>query len=102
MIEWACDRAANRQGDLLELYCGNGNFTLPLSAHFASVLATELSKASVRAARHNLEENGVDNVHLIRMSAAEMCQAMDGVRRFRAGPARIDSPLTSSIPHVRG
>ncbi|PCO26268.1 hypothetical protein, partial [Morganella morganii] len=32
---------------LLELYCGNGNFTLPLSLKFKRVLATELAKSSV-------------------------------------------------------
>ncbi|OLO13351.1 hypothetical protein BUV99_12820, partial [Corynebacterium diphtheriae] len=26
--------------DLLELYCGNGNFTLPLSTRFRRALAT--------------------------------------------------------------
>jgi len=83
MIAWACDLASNLGGDLLELYCGNGNFTLPLSSHFGSVIATEVAKTAVRAARHNIEENGIENVHLVRMSAAEVGQAIDGVRRFR-------------------
>ncbi len=38
MLSWACDVAQENQTesptDLLELYCGNGNFTLPLSLHF--------------------------------------------------------------------
>ena len=44
MVEWACAQAEDLGGDLLELYCGNGNFTLPLSRHFDQVIATELSK----------------------------------------------------------
>ncbi|KER40700.1 tRNA (Uracil-5-)-methyltransferase family protein [Neisseria meningitidis 992008] len=28
MLEWACGAAEGLDGDLLELYCGNGNFTL--------------------------------------------------------------------------
>lgn len=83
MIEWACARAAALEGDLLELYCGNGNFTLPLSRHFDNVIATELSKTSVRAARENLSANNIDNVQIIRLSAEEVTQAMTGVREFR-------------------
>src|SRR5690606_723914 len=41
-------------GDLLELYCGNGNFTVALAPLFGRVLATEMSKTSVNAAHTNL------------------------------------------------
>jgi len=83
MIDWACSQAAGSTGDLLELYCGNGNFTLPLAAHFPHVIATEVSKLSVRAARANLADNGVDNVCLVRLSAEETAAALAGVREFR-------------------
>jgi len=83
MIEWACSQASLLHGDLLELYCGNGNFTLPLSRYFDHVIATELSKTSIRAARANISENHIDNVHLIRLSAEEVTQAMNCVREFR-------------------
>ena len=32
--------------DLLELYCGNGNFTAPMSKNFRRVLATEISRGA--------------------------------------------------------
>ncbi|MCB1687319.1 MAG: tRNA (uridine(54)-C5)-methyltransferase TrmA [Halioglobus sp.] len=83
MIEWACAKASALSGDLLELYCGNGNFTLPLASHFDNVIATELSKMSIRAARANLAENQIGNVHLLRMSAEEVTQAMNAERIFR-------------------
>ncbi|MCB1703359.1 MAG: tRNA (uridine(54)-C5)-methyltransferase TrmA [Halioglobus sp.] len=83
MIEWACEQARALPGDLLELYCGNGNFTLPLSRHFEHVIATELSKTSIRAARENLAANSIDNVQLLRMSAEEVTQAMNAQRVFR-------------------
>ncbi|MEX1058295.1 MAG: methyltransferase domain-containing protein, partial [Natronospirillum sp.] len=60
--------------DLLELYCGLGTFTLPLSQHFRRVLATEISRVSVRAAQHNLADNGIANVTVGRMSAEEFAQ----------------------------
>lgn len=92
MIEWACEQAKGLGGDLLELYCGNGNFTLPLAHHFGRVLATEVSKASIRAARANAAENGIDNVQLVRMSAEEVSAAMAGERVFRR-LAQLPTPL---------
>lgn len=83
MIEWACAQARGLTGDLLELYCGNGNLTLPLSRHFDTVIATEVSKASTRAARENLTANGITNVQMIRLSAEEVSEAMAGKREFR-------------------
>lgn len=83
MIEWACEQATTLKGDLLELYCGNGNFTLPLAQHFNNVIATELSKVSVRAARAGTEANGIENIQLVRLSAEEVTQAINGKRVFR-------------------
>ena len=70
-------------GDLLELYCGNGNFTLPLSRLFRQVLATEVSKTSVHAAQWNIAANHCPNVRIARLSAEEFTEAMQGTRSFR-------------------
>lgn len=83
MIQWACQQANDLDGDLLELYCGNGNFTLPLSRKFNNVIATELAKVSVRAARENIRVNGIDNIQMIRLAAEEVTQAMHREREFR-------------------
>jgi tRNA (uracil-5-)-methyltransferase len=83
MLQWAFDALGARDDDLLELYCGNGNFTLPLATRVRKVLATEISKTSVKAALANLADNGVDNVTLVRLSAEELTQALNGVRPFR-------------------
>ncbi len=83
MLGWARARTRNSHGDLLELYCGNGNFTLVLAQNFARVLATEVATPAVAAARHNLADNGIGNVEILRMSSEELTQAMAGVRPFR-------------------
>lgn len=83
MLAWARARAAGLGGDLLELYCGNGNFSIALAPLFARVLATEVSKASVRAAHYNLDANGTDNVALVRMSSDEISDALAGGRVYR-------------------
>lgn len=83
MLNWASSVAEGSTGDLLELYCGNGNFTLPLSRHFDKVLATEISKALIAAAQHNCERNNINNISFVRMAAEEVSAAMAGVRAFR-------------------
>ena len=82
MLGWALDVTRGSEGDLLELYCGNANFTVPLAQNFRHgsnllrvrcpqpatkpfelllghrcrrVLATEISKSSVTAAQYNIE-----------------------------------------------
>ncbi|KGK27480.1 tRNA (uridine(54)-C5)-methyltransferase TrmA [Pseudomonas plecoglossicida] len=83
MLSWAFEAIGERDDDLLELYCGNGNFTLPLATRVRQVLATEISKTSVNTALSNLDENAVDNVRLVRLSAEELTQALNEVRPFR-------------------
>ena len=83
MLSWALDVAGDNVDDLLELYCGNGNFTLPLSTRFRKVMATELAKSSVHSATANLALNNVSNVTLVRLSSEEVTQALTGVRPFR-------------------
>ncbi len=79
MLQWACDQAEKvPDGDLLELYCGLGTFTLPLSRHFRKVLATEIARTSVRAAEHNIAMNQRDNIRVGRMSAEDFAQGWHG------------------------
>ena len=82
MLEWALKATEGSTGDLLELYCGNGNFSLALARNFDRVLATEIAKPSVAAAQYNIAANHIDNVQIIRMAAEEFTQAMNGVRQF--------------------
>ncbi len=91
MLGWAAEQTADSHGDLLELYCGNGNFTSVLAANFNRVLATEISKTSVRSAEHNFAANAVDNVTVVRMSSEELSEALAGVRPFRR-LAAVDLP----------
>jgi len=94
MIEWAIKQAKKVQnqkvqnqklevkGDFVESYCGLGNFTLPLSHYFDKVLATEISKRSIYAAKENCELNNVTNVEFVRLASEEMTQALNKEREF--------------------
>ncbi len=91
MLSWANRVTQKSKGDLLELYCGNGNFSVALAKNFNRVLATEIAKASVFAAHYNIKINNIENTKIIRMSAADFIQAIKGVRPFyRLKQADID------------
>jgi len=78
MLEWAIDATRNKEGDLVEFYCGNGNFSLPLAQNFRQVVGTEISKDSVRAAQVNIEKNAIDNVSILRLSSEEFTEVLRG------------------------
>lgn len=113
MLNWAVNNSKEFGGDLLELYCGNGNFTLPLSGNFSKVLATEVSKTSVESAQFNIAQNNINNIQIARMSSEEFSQAMDGVREFnrlrhvnladyRFSTIFVDPPRAGLDPHTTG
>jgi tRNA (uracil-5-)-methyltransferase len=83
MITWSLSQLDDIGGDLLELYCGAGNFTIPFASKFNRVLATEISKSSIVATKRNMELNKVDNIHFVRLSAEEFTQALDRTRVFK-------------------
>jgi 23S rRNA (uracil1939-C5)-methyltransferase len=72
---------------LLDLYCGNGNFSLPLAADVASVCGIEGNADSILAAKHNRELNNVANVEFF-------CDDVtSGVRRLVDQGRRYDTVL---------
>ncbi|WP_019029158.1 tRNA (uridine(54)-C5)-methyltransferase TrmA [Colwellia piezophila] len=83
MLLWAQQATLNAGGDLIELYCGNGNFSIALAENFSRVLGTEISKTSVRSAQINIKKNNINNIDIVRMSSEEFSQAMNGERKFR-------------------
>lgn len=80
----SCAQEVNpaRQHDLVELYCGNGNFSVALADCFRQVLATEIAKTSVQAAQDNIRDNGINNLIIARLSSEEFVLALRGEREF--------------------
>jgi 23S rRNA (uracil1939-C5)-methyltransferase len=50
---------------ILELYCGGGNFTLPIAKQVREVVAVESYRQSVAAGKLNAQSNGIDNIRWI-------------------------------------
>ena len=99
MIEWVLNNIdTNNKTDLCELYCGGGNFTIPLSKKFKNVIATEISKTSIKSAKLNCTLNDITNIEFIRMSSEEFISAKNKVRKFtRLKDIDLDSYNFSTI-----
>lgn len=97
MIEWVLKNVESR-GDLLELYCGSGNFTLPLSSKFKNIFATEISKSSIKSAINAALHNKINNINFVRLSGDECIEALNKVREFnRLKHVNLDSYNFSSV-----
>lgn len=83
MIRWALDVTKDAGGDLVEFYCGSGTFTMPLAQNFNRVVATEISKTSVRAAEYNIEVNGITNLNVLRMPSEDLTLVLQGKKETR-------------------
>ena len=77
MISWVL-KNIDRPKDLLEMYCGYGNFTIPLSSEFRAVLANEISKNAIKNALKNCELNGALNIEFLRMDSNDLMSAFNG------------------------
>jgi tRNA (uracil-5-)-methyltransferase len=76
MLSWAKTISHQLSGDLLELYCGNGNFSIALTPCFDNVVATEISRTSIKSAQHNITLNAVKNLQVLQMSAEDVSAAL--------------------------
>lgn len=64
MVEQALDWLAPQTGErVLDLFCGLGNFALPLAQKAREVVAVEGVQTMVDRARANAEANGLGNLH---------------------------------------
>lgn len=66
----------------LDLFCGSGNFSVPLALLGAEVLGIEYSEAGIRWARHNGKEAGLGNISFARADASSELARLsrDGAR----------------------
>ena len=68
--------------DLLELYCGNGNHTVAMSAFAKRVVAVELNKSLCETAVENLKLNAIDNVKIVHCDSAKFCNKILREKKF--------------------
>ena len=90
------------QQRVLDLFCGLGNFTLPLARRVASVTGVEGDRAMVQRARDNARALGIENTEY---HAADLSAVDGGEIWLKTGYDRIllDPPRSGAqevIPHL--
>lgn len=76
---------ATEQGDcVLDLYCGVGFFTIPLSRRFDAAIGVEGNPWTVRLAEHNARQNGVSHINFV------MAQVEKWLENQRELQGRVD------------
>lgn len=67
----------NEKDQVLDLFCGLGNFSLPMARQCAQLTAVEGSQAMVKKARDNAAKNNIDNIefHMADLYSEEIATA---------------------------
>ncbi|MFU8877535.1 MAG: 23S rRNA (uracil(1939)-C(5))-methyltransferase RlmD [Wenzhouxiangellaceae bacterium] len=81
LTERAVDLLAPSAGErVLDLFCGLGNFSLPLASRAGRVVGVELDPSLVESARTNARANGLENAEFI---AADLQQSIEQLEWMR-------------------
>jgi 23S rRNA (uracil1939-C5)-methyltransferase len=92
---------------VLDLYCGLGNFTLPMARHAAEVVGVEGEAGLIQRARANAAANGIANA---RFHVGDLSQAPDQTLSWMRGgydlvlldPPRVGArEVLSAVAHLR-
>jgi len=84
LVAWA---DLGHQERVLDLFCGMGNFSLPLALTAREVVGTDLQRSSIRGAQANATANQLTNCRFLRAEARE------AVLDLRAAQERFDCVL---------
>ena len=92
--------APDRQDDVLELFCGLGNFSLPLASQCKQVTAVEGDKGLIERAQKNAERNAITNVEFHAVDLAKEDLHADFIERKHA-KVLLDPPRTGAADIIK-
>ena len=101
MIDLALDLLdLNENDDVIDLFCGLGNFTLPISRYANKVVGIEGDQGLVERAKANAEENNITNALFYKADLFEDVSGFEWFRGKNYNKALIDPSRTGAIEIV--
>ncbi|MBF6568432.1 MAG: class I SAM-dependent RNA methyltransferase [Candidatus Binataceae bacterium] len=83
--------AIDTGGEILDLYCGAGNFSLPAARRGARVIGVDYDPFAIETARRNAARLGLSEVQFLAMNAGEIARFLSRAR-YRPEVVIIDPP----------
>lgn len=96
-LDWLAPQAGER---VLDLFCGLGNFALPLAQQVGEVVAVEGVQAMVERARENALANGLGNLHFFQADLSKPLAEASWARQAFAA-VLLDPPRDGAFEVVK-
>jgi len=90
----------NREDKVIDLFCGLGNFTLPIARHAKSVVGVEGDAGLIERAKENAKQNGINNADFYKADLFEEVEGFEWFRGRTYNKALIDPARTGAIEIV--
>jgi len=90
----------NSEDEVIDLFCGLGNFTLPISRYVKRIVGIEGDSGLVERAKENAKMNGVSNASFYKANLFEDVSGFEWFRGLQYNKALIDPARTGAIEIV--
>jgi len=93
----------DKDDTVLELFCGLGNFTLPMARLAQQIIAVEGDAGLIQRARENAIANGVDNVEYHVANLMENLDNMPWLKKDAYSKVLLDPPRSGAkevLPYI--
>ena len=90
----------NQEDKVIDLFCGLGNFTLPIARYAKSVVGVEGDAGLIERAKANAKQNGIDNAAFYKADLFEEVEGFEWFRGQTYNKALIDPARTGAIEIV--
>ena len=90
----------NKEDEVIDLFCGLGNFTLPISRYVNKIVGIEGDRGLVERAKENAKMNEVSNASFYKADLFEDVSGFEWFRGQKYNKALIDPARTGAIEIV--